>query len=96
MSGFLNTWFFVASFIPWFLIDRIGRRPLLLSMVSLMSAVMATQTGLIYSVQNKLPNQHATGSAAAAMLFIFQGAFTIGFQAVVWVSSSLDLRLRRD
>ena len=40
MSGFLQTWFFIASFIPWFLIDRVGRRPLLLSMVSVMSAVM--------------------------------------------------------
>lgn len=28
MSGFLFTWFFVASFIPWLLIDSIGRRPL--------------------------------------------------------------------
>lgn len=28
MSGLLQTWFFVASFIPWFLIDRVGRRPL--------------------------------------------------------------------
>ena len=28
MSGFLQTWFLVASLIPWFLIDRIGRRPL--------------------------------------------------------------------
>ncbi|KAK5119251.1 hypothetical protein LTR85_007865 [Meristemomyces frigidus] len=97
MSGFLNTWFFLASFIPWFLIDRIGRRPLLLSMVSLMAAVMATQTGLIYSVQNKLPNAHTCGIAAAAMLFIFQGAFTIGFQAVVWVypSEVLPLKLRQ-
>ena len=97
MSGILNTWFFVASFIPWFLIDRIGRRPLLLSMVSLMAAVMAVQTGLIYSVQNKLPNQHACGAAAAAMLFIFQGAFTVGFQATVWVypSEILPLKLRQ-
>lgn len=28
MAGFLQTWFFVASFIPWLLIDRVGRRPL--------------------------------------------------------------------
>lgn len=28
MSGFLQTWFLVASLIPWFLIDRFGRRPL--------------------------------------------------------------------
>ncbi|KAK3678832.1 hypothetical protein LTR78_001285 [Recurvomyces mirabilis] len=97
MSGILNTWFFVASFIPWFLIDRIGRRPLLLSMVSLMAGVMAVQTGLIYSVQNNLPNQHACGAAAAAMLFIFQGAFTVGFQATVWVypSEILPLKLRQ-
>lgn len=33
MSGFLQTWFFVASFIPWVLIDRIGRRPLVSSSV---------------------------------------------------------------
>jgi hypothetical protein len=86
MSGFLQTWFFVASFIPWFLIDRIGRRPLLLSMVSVMAAVMVVQTALIYQVQNSTSIAHQCGIAAAAMLFIFQGAFTIGFQATVWVS----------
>jgi MFS family permease len=52
MSGFLNTWFFAASFIPWFLIDRVGRRPLLLSMVSLMAAVMAVQAALVYNTQH--------------------------------------------
>jgi MFS family permease len=52
MSGFLNTWFFLASFIPWFLIDRVGRRPLLLSMVSLMAAVMAVQAALVYNTQH--------------------------------------------
>ncbi|KAH7093324.1 general substrate transporter [Paraphoma chrysanthemicola] len=97
MSGFLQTWFFVASFIPWFLIDRIGRRPLLLSMISLMAAVMAVQAALIYQVQYNTASAAGAGIAAAAMLFVFQGAFTIGFQATVWVypSEILPLRLRQ-
>ncbi|KAK2051733.1 general substrate transporter [Colletotrichum caudatum] len=97
MSGFLQTWFFVASFIPWFLIDRVGRRPLLLSMISLMAAVMAVQAALIYQVQNATAIAKAAGIGAAAMLFVFQGAFTIGFQATVWVypSEILPLRIRQ-
>ncbi|KAF2630510.1 MFS general substrate transporter [Macroventuria anomochaeta] len=83
MSGFLQTWFFVASFIPWFLIDRIGRRPMLLSMISVMAAVMAVQAALIYQVHFDTSMAKSAGIAAAAMLFIFQGAFTIGFLATV-------------
>ncbi|KFY31987.1 hypothetical protein V493_00622 [Pseudogymnoascus sp. VKM F-4281 (FW-2241)] len=97
MSGFLQTWFFVASFIPWFLIDRIGRRPLLLSMISVMACVMAAQAALIYQVEHATAIATSAGIGAAAMLFIFQGAFTIGFQATVWVypSEILPLRLRQ-
>lgn len=97
MSGFLQTWFFLASFIPWFLIDRIGRRPLLLSMISVMAIVMAVQAGLIYQVQYNTASAAGAGIAAAAMLFVFQGASTIGFQATVWVypSEILPLRLRQ-
>lgn len=97
MSGFLNTWFFLASFIPWFLIDTVGRRPLLLSMVSLMAAVMAVQAALVYQTQAGTSIAHGAGIGAAAMLFIFEGAFTVGFQATVWVypSEILPLRLRQ-
>ncbi|SMQ52101.1 unnamed protein product [Zymoseptoria tritici ST99CH_3D7] len=97
MAGILNTWFFAASFIPWFLIDRIGRRPLFLSMISLMAAVMVVQTGLIWNVENSTSIAIPAGRGAAAMLFIFQGAFTIGFQATVWVypSEILPLKLRQ-
>ncbi|KHN97316.1 sugar transporter STL1 [Metarhizium album ARSEF 1941] len=97
MSGFLQTWFFVASFIPWFLIDRIGRKPLFVSMISLMAAAMAVQAGLIYQVQNETSIARSAGIGAAVMLFVFQGAFTVGFQATVWVypSEILPLRLRQ-
>lgn len=79
MSGFLQTWLFIASFIPWLLIDRVGRRPLLLSMISVMAAVMIVQTGLIYNVQYKTAIATSCGIGAAIMLFVFEGAFTIGF-----------------
>jgi MFS family permease len=97
MGGALQTWFFLASFIPWLLIDRVGRRPLLLSMISLMACIMAIQAALIFQVQNNTSSAHKAGEAAAAMLFIFEGAFTIGFQATVWVypSEILPLRLRQ-
>jgi hypothetical protein len=54
-------------------------------MISLMAAVMAVQAALIYQVQYGTSIAHTAGIGAAAMLFIFQGAFTIGFQATVWV-----------
>ncbi|KAH7304194.1 sugar transporter STL1 [Stachybotrys elegans] len=97
MSGFLQTWFFVASFIPWMLIDRIGRKPLLISMISVMAAAMAVQAALIYQVEHNTRVAYGAGIGAAAMLFVFQGAFTIGFQATVWVypSEILPLRLRQ-
>lgn len=48
-----------------------------------MAIVMAVQAGLIHQVEHKTSMAHVCGIAAAAMLFIFQGAFTIGFQATV-------------
>ena len=120
IAGLLQLWFFIASFIPWFLIDRLGRRPLvstkplvpdlsspsimtfvltckkLLSMITLMAVVMGITAALVYQVQFSPSIAHAAGIAAVVMLFIFQGAYTIGFQATVWVycSEILPLRLR--
>lgn len=66
-------------------------------MISLMAAVMAVQAALIYQVQHNTSIAHAAGIGAAAMLFVFQGAFTVGFQATVWVypAEILPLRLRQ-
>ncbi|CAE6432083.1 unnamed protein product [Rhizoctonia solani] len=94
LSGALFTWFFAASFIPWFLIDTVGRRKLLLICVPLMSIVLCMQAGFIYQM-NKDGDMKA-GIAACVMVFVFMGLFTTGFQAVVWVypSEILPLRLR--
>ena len=54
-------------------------------MISVMAIVMAIQAALIYQVEHATAIATSAGIGAAAMLFIFQGAFTIGFQATVWV-----------
>jgi hypothetical protein len=66
-------------------------------MISLMAAVMAVQAALVYQVQNATAIAQAAGIGGAVMLFVFEGAFTIGFQATVWVypSEILPLRLRQ-
>ncbi|MCJ1359120.1 MAG: hypothetical protein MMC33_009120 [Icmadophila ericetorum] len=58
---------------------------------------MAVFAALIYQVQHNTSIAHASGIGAAAMLFVFQGAFTIGFQATVWVypTEILPLKLRQ-
>jgi sugar porter (SP) family MFS transporter len=96
MSGILNTWLLIASFIPWFLLDRLGRKPLLVGGTFVQMAAMIIQSAMIYQVQNKTSIQKSAGRVAAAMLFIFEAAFTIGNQSAVWVypSEVLPLRLR--
>jgi hypothetical protein len=54
-------------------------------MIAVMGAVMAIQSALIYQVQNKTPIAYESGIAASAMLFIYLGAFSIGFQGTAWV-----------
>ena len=62
-----------------------------------MASVMAVQAALVYQVQYKTAIAYGAGIGGAVMLFIFEGAFTIGFQATVWVypSEILPLRLRQ-
>ncbi|KAG8689987.1 hypothetical protein FRC11_014524, partial [Ceratobasidium sp. 423] len=109
LSGGLFTWFFVASFIPWLLIDTVGRRRLLLICVPLMSIVLCMQSGFVHQassyfklrgfdrqlhIQVNKDGDIGAGIAACVMIFVFMGLFTTGFQAVVWVYPSEILPLR--
>jgi len=95
LAGGLFTWFFVASFIPWFLIDTAGRRKLLLVCISGMAAAFAIESALVWKTQ--MDGSKIAGGFAIATLFMYMGLFTIGFQAVVWVypSEILPLNLRQ-
>jgi hypothetical protein len=75
MAGGLFTWFFVASFIPWMLIDTVGRRKLLLVCIAGMSAAFATESALVWKVQTS--SSKAAAGAAVAVLFVYMGLFTV-------------------
>ncbi|BFZ54332.1 hypothetical protein PYCC9005_001366 [Savitreella phatthalungensis] len=95
VSGFLFTWFFLASFIPHLLIDRAGRRKLLLYGCSAMAAVFAIEAVLIRRIEQGDSPKYV-GALAATFLFFYLGLFTTTFQAVVWAipSEILPLNLR--
>jgi hypothetical protein len=75
LAGGLFTWFFVASFIPWALIDTLGRRKLLLSCITGMAICFAVETGCVWKVQTS--KSKSAGAAATAALFVFMGLFTV-------------------
>ncbi|WVQ98396.1 hypothetical protein IAU59_005519 [Kwoniella sp. CBS 9459] len=95
LAGAVFTWFFAASFIPWFLIDSFGRRKLFLVCIAGMAVIFAIETGLIHKVQTT--NSKTAGAVATAFMFVFMGLFTIGFQANVWCYTAeiQPLRMRQ-
>ncbi len=98
VSGFLFTWFFAASFIPWFLIDRVGRRPLFLVCISLMACCFAAQAGLTWKVQTTNSKGAGIGAATGRCSWVTRcGAsynLTLGLQSCssTWDCSPSDIR----
>ncbi|MBW0487047.1 hypothetical protein O181_026762 [Austropuccinia psidii MF-1] len=96
VSGFLFTWFFIASFIPWFLIDTVGRRKLLIGSAVVMGAIFAILAGVVKAIEERPNNSFSYGVVATVLCFVYFGTFTTGFQATVWVypPEILPMRIR--
>ena len=75
LAGGLFTWFFAASFIPWFLIDTAGRRKLLLVCISGMAIAFAIESALAW--KTSLDKSKIAGGFAIATLFVYMGLFTV-------------------
>lgn len=95
LAGVLNMVLVLGSFISIFLVDRLGRKPLLLSCISGMSLVFIIQTVLVKKVQEGTAST-SDSNGAVLMLFLFMLFFSIGFQATVWMipSEVLPLSIR--
>jgi len=90
LGGFNGVEYFLASIIPVFLIDRVGRRPLMLFAAAGQTACMIV---LAVTVQN---GGVSAGKAAASMLFLFNTFFACGWLAIPWLypAEVTTLRIR--
>ncbi|KAG7527767.1 hypothetical protein FFLO_06609 [Filobasidium floriforme] len=82
LSGFNGVAYFLSSLIPIWLIDRFGRRKLMIFAAVGQCCCMAVLAGTT-SVTYK-----ATGIVAATMLFLFNFFFAIGLLAIPWLLPS--------
>jgi hypothetical protein len=82
LSGFNGVAYFLSSLIPIWVVDRFGRRKLMLFAVIGQASCMAVLAGTT-SVSFK-----GTGIVAATMLFLFNFFFAVGLLAIPWLLPS--------
>ncbi|CRG85798.1 Sugar transporter STL1 [Talaromyces islandicus] len=91
LSGGLQLWFLVASLLPWFVIDKIGRRRLFIIGSLGMGACM-----LIAGLTIKAGGKN-NGIGTVVVLYMFQAFFTWGWMSNMWAypSEILPIRIRQ-
>lgn len=81
-----GTEYFLASLIAIFLIDRVGRRPLML-----FGAIGQMFTMVLLAILGSI-NTPATQIVSAVLLFVFNSFFAIGWLGMTWLYVS-EVRL---
>ncbi|KAK9452432.1 hexose carrier protein, partial [Dipodascopsis uninucleata] len=90
VSGGLQVFYFLSSLIPWYTIDRFGRRKLFM-LGSAGMGVCMMMSAILVGIGTK-----ACGYGAVVFLHLFQTCFTLGWQSNVWAypSELLPMKLR--
>ncbi|KAG4423181.1 hypothetical protein IFR04_003679 [Cadophora malorum] len=79
ISGFNGVAYFLSSLIPIWLIDRLGRRKLMLFAAAGQAACMAILAGTVSN------GSTSAGYVATVMLFLFNFFFAVGLLAIPWL-----------
>ncbi|KAF4992566.1 hypothetical protein FDECE_13678 [Fusarium decemcellulare] len=79
LAGFNGIAYFLSSLIPIWIIDRLGRRKLMLFAAAGQCACMAILAGTVST------GQAAPGIVAIVMLFLFNFFFAVGLLAIPWL-----------
>ncbi|KAJ5128951.1 hypothetical protein N7448_002661 [Penicillium atrosanguineum] len=79
LAGFNGVAYFFSSMVPIWVIDRLGRRKLMMFAVLGQGACMAILAGTIWD------GGHAAGLVATVMLFLFNFFFGVGLLAIPWL-----------
>ena len=90
VAGGLQVFYFFSSLIPWFTIDRVGRRRLFMFGSAGMGICM-----LLFAVFVGIGTK-GLGYAAIVVLYLFQTFFTMGWQSNMWIYPSELLPLKLD
>lgn len=90
LGGFTQVWYIIASFVTWWTIDRVGRRTLLVLNALGMTGVLVAEA-ICVAVGGT-----SAGIAAVVFVFLFEGCFTWGWMACVWIypPEILPLKIR--
>lgn len=93
LSGVNGTCYFLTSIAALFMVERFGRRPLMLWTALLQAATFAILAGLYKEV--KADNKAAQG-VSVLMLFLFNTWFSIGWLGMTWLypAEVTPLRIR--
>ncbi|KAL3476008.1 general substrate transporter [Aspergillus californicus] len=94
MAACNGTEYLMAAFIPIFIIEKVGRRPLMLFGAAGMSLSMAVLAGANYRLTHL--DDHQAGIAQAVFLFVFNTFFAIGWLGMTWLypAEIVPLRIR--
>ncbi|KAK2785121.1 hypothetical protein FQN52_008607 [Onygenales sp. PD_12] len=99
LSGFLSrilaacngTEYFLASWIAVFVVEKVGRRPLML-----FGAVGMSLSMVVLAIATSFEGQSKPGIVAAVFLFVFNSFFAVGWLGMTWLypAEIVPLRIR--